>query len=252
MFSLDKLQSAFAASLQGQELAIDEFIKPGGLSGEQRMQIYQNNYLISCRDALKATYHLTLLLIGETCFNQLARRWVINNPPNSGNIIEYGEGFATWLASLDQLSSLPYLADFAVLEWQIEQTSNMALNETKFPFGELAEVDGGRYGQLTFQLAPQFTLVASQYAIGEIYHMLQRQQVEAFDYNQPTYLLLQKQPDFTVQLHQLEPLAFQFLSACQQGMTLVAISEVMAVDPSIYLQQFIQQGVLNRFVCKEI
>ncbi|MFO6424573.1 putative DNA-binding domain-containing protein [Motilimonas sp. KMU-193] len=249
---LSELQRAFAASLCGQELIVTQHIADHTLAAQQVLQIYQNNFLVSCCDALQVTYQYTQQLIGEACFKQLARQWIRQNPPASGNIIEYGEGFAPWLANVEQLTSLPYLADFAGLEWRLEQTCNAEVDETLFPFTTLAKVTESCYGDLAFQLAPQFSLMASDYAISEIYHMLQQQQVEPFDYHRPAYVLLQKRPDFTVQLHSLDALGYQFLSACQQGMSLGDINQVMALDPSAYLQQFIQQGVLNRFACKEV
>ncbi|MCE2573005.1 HvfC/BufC N-terminal domain-containing protein [Motilimonas eburnea] len=254
--SLSELQHAFAEWLSGKESELTPHIKShplaAQLSPQQRMQIYQNNYLVSCTDALKATYPLTQQLVGNECFTQLARQWIKLYPPASGNIIEYGEGFAPWLTSQERLESLPYLADFAALEWRVEQTCHAELNESPFPFTELAEVDECRFGLLAFQLAPQYRLVASDYAIGDIYHMLQKQQVEALDFYRPQHLLLQKQSDFSVTLHPVEPLAYQFLVACQQQKTLETIAQTMAMDPSLYLQRFIQQGVLSRFVCKEV
>ncbi|MCE2597284.1 DNA-binding domain-containing protein [Motilimonas cestriensis] len=249
--TLKQLQIEFGAALRYQASDIEQYVSGGGFSAEQVIQLYRNNFVISCCAALQASFPVTHKLVGDEFFTSVTRQWVLAHPPQSGNIIDYGEGFASWLAALPQLASLPYVASIAQLEWLIEQTASAEIVSKVFPFADLAAIPATLYPLLTFHLAPQFTLCGAAEAIYPLYQMAQQDQFEAINLNMPSYVLLQKQPDFTVSLQPLGEADYQFLLGCTQGLTLANIAEQLGIDPSHYIQTYIAQGVLNRFSCQE-
>ncbi|MDO6525901.1 HvfC/BufC N-terminal domain-containing protein [Motilimonas sp. 1_MG-2023] len=248
---LSQLQTKFGAALRYQASDIEQHVSGGLFSAEQVIQLYRNNFVISCCDALQASFPVTHKLVGEDFFTSVARQWVLSNPPQSGNIIDYGEGFASWLAELPQSASLPYVASIAQLEWVIEQTASAEMVFEPFPFADLSALPATQYSFIRFHLAPQFSLCGASEAIYPLYQMAQQDQFEAINLNMPSYVLLQKQPDFTVSLQPLDEADYQFLLGCTQGLTLANIAEQLGIDPSHYVQTYIAQGVLNRFSCLE-
>ena len=244
---LSTLQAQFAAALRYQASDIERQVLSGDLAAQQVIQLYRNNFIISCSEALQASYPVVFKLVGEDFFNQAARLWVLAHPPQSGNIIDYGAEFPAWLAQWPPAASLPYLADVAKFEWLIEQTAVAEHVITAFPFSQLANVTTAQLPLLQFQLALQCNVYASDYPVHQIYQMVQQDQVEAIEMAQANYVLLHKQANFQVHLHRLSAQEYHFLNACQQGLSLTDISEQFDFDPSPYIQPFIAQGVLNQF-----
>ena len=78
--------------------------------------VYRNTVMAGCVDALTANYPTVHQLIGADCFNDAATSFVQKFPPSSGVLAGYGQGFATFLSSLDAVAELEYLPGVAVLD----------------------------------------------------------------------------------------------------------------------------------------
>src|SRR5687768_16032631 len=108
-----------------------------GRAGE-RLQVYRNNVFISLRQALADVYPVVQRLVGEEFFNQLARRFVREHPSRSGNLHDFGREFAGFLATLPDLTELPYLPDVAALEWALHEVFHEA-EARPFDFSTLSD-----------------------------------------------------------------------------------------------------------------
>ncbi|MEZ8386756.1 DNA-binding domain-containing protein, partial [Vibrio splendidus] len=91
--SLTNVQSEFANALRYQNNGEHCDIVSDHFTDEQRIQIYRNNFVISLSEVLAATYPLTEMLVGEECFQQMARQHVLSYPSTSGDVSGYGEHF---------------------------------------------------------------------------------------------------------------------------------------------------------------
>lgn len=89
------------------------------LSGdaEGKMRIYKNNRDLILRDILKGVYPITTILLGDEFMHQACAAFIEINPPDSGDMNGYGDGFAAFLDRLPSLRSYPYVPDIAKLEW---------------------------------------------------------------------------------------------------------------------------------------
>lgn len=83
--------------------------------------IYYNNFIGSHMKALKEIYNIIYKLIGEECFENLAKIYIPQNLSYSYQLQNYGRHFANFLAKFLPLKQLPYLADLAELEWAIHE-----------------------------------------------------------------------------------------------------------------------------------
>lgn len=66
---------------------------------EAGVQIYQNHLLVSLTEALQATYPYTRKMIGDACFNAVAKRYIEEHPLTTGDITHYGHGLENTLGS---------------------------------------------------------------------------------------------------------------------------------------------------------
>ena len=94
----------FAGALWATERAV-----PDGLLPATRFAIHRNNVYASLIGCLAARFPVTLRLLGEDCFRQCARHFVEASPPRSPVLLEYGSGFADFLAGFAPLLALHQL-----------------------------------------------------------------------------------------------------------------------------------------------
>lgn len=169
MQTLRELQLAFARDIfKGGAERAGCCILPAGLGSARRLQVYRNNMYASLSAALKAVYPVVHRLVGDSFFTHAAKRYVARYPSTSGNLHDFGDRFADFLAAFEPAQSLPYLPDVARLEWAYHRVFHAADAEPLDPMA-LAGVPEDRYEDLQFKLNPASTLLASEYPILRIW-----------------------------------------------------------------------------------
>jgi Putative DNA-binding domain len=106
------------ALVNGDSTAVARFLLGGGRP-EQRLAIHQRHYVASLTRALVERFPATVWLIGSELVRQAATSFVREQPPSRPCIAEYGDGFPRYLGAHPATASLPYLAQFAELEWHL-------------------------------------------------------------------------------------------------------------------------------------
>ena len=91
----------------------------GGTHPEHRLAIHQRHYMASLTRALVERFPATVWLVGSELVTHAATSFVRQQPPSKPCIAEYGEDFPRYLAAHPATQSLPYLAQFAELEWHL-------------------------------------------------------------------------------------------------------------------------------------
>jgi len=84
----------------------------------KRFAVHRNNVIASLIEALEDTFPVVLSLVGEPFFRNLAREFILQHPPHSPVMVEFGEGFDSFIQNAPSCSQVPYLSDVARLEWQ--------------------------------------------------------------------------------------------------------------------------------------
>ncbi|MBB4272860.1 HvfC/BufC family peptide modification chaperone [Rhizobium mongolense] len=129
MLSDLELQNAVAAKILdrpgvdlGSSLEIGNRFDP-----MRRFNIYRNNTFASLTATLVSVFPVTLSLIGERYFRHVAASFIRFGPPSEARLVRYGSDFADFLGRLDDLKSLPFIADTARLEWLIAEALDAAV-----------------------------------------------------------------------------------------------------------------------------
>lgn len=130
--------------------------------------VYRASVLANFSGALAATYPVVRRLVGPAFFAEAARRFALAHPSTSGDLNEYGAGFAAFIATYPHAAALSYLPDVARLEWACHE-SEEAPEPAPFDFDALARIDPARYGELRFRLHPSVRLLESEYPIVAIH-----------------------------------------------------------------------------------
>lgn len=103
-------QHAFCQALLGRD---DESrLQRPGLGEQAAFAVYRNTVMKGCVDALQANFPTVDRLVGAEWFRAAAARYVAIAPPCDGRLLNYGDGFPSFLAG--QLPpDLAYIAEVA-------------------------------------------------------------------------------------------------------------------------------------------
>jgi hypothetical protein len=153
--ALREWQANFAARLAG-----------GG--GEARLAIHRHHIKRSLAKALAGTFPTVQALVGTEFFRQTAEAFAAQNLPTQPVLAEYGADFADFLAALEAVHGLAYLADVARLDWAL----NAAFYSPRGPrlgAGDLAGLPPEQLAATALTLAPGTALVCSRYPLDRIW-----------------------------------------------------------------------------------
>ncbi|CAK3402332.1 DNA-binding domain-containing protein [Vibrio crassostreae] len=228
--SLADVQLEFANALRYQNNGEHCDIVSDHFTDEQRIQIYRNNFVISLSEVLAATYPLTEMLVGEECFQQMARQHVLTYPSASGDVSGYGEHFEQTIQAFPAvIEAAPYLGEVALYEWQkdslVRFTSQAHVDQK--PLSCLADVPQEQQGALVFHLKDSITLIHSSYTIIALEQAIYQQQLDGLDINQPEFGVLIRAENSQVESHNLSQESHQLLTELQSGQTLSAIDPLL-------------------------
>lgn len=250
-YSLAEVQQQFGQALRYQNQGELCHIVSDHFTSEQRIQIYRNNFVISVIDVLRATYPLCEALVGEACFEQLARQHALAFPPTSGDITTYGKGFEK---TIEQVSSVteaaPYLPDVATFEWCFDSTHDQLTSahpESVQPLAALPNVDESQHSQLVFLLSSHIVLFQSNFALYTLRQAIQSGHLEGLDIHRPESGFVRHQQDGSLETQIISAPCFELLSYLAQQLPLGAIAPELLT----HLNALIELDVIAGFSIHE-
>ncbi len=88
------------------------------------LKAYQTNAHALAERALQAAYPVLTQLLGQSSMGDLARAFWHAQPPQRGDIAQWGGTLAEFVRASEQLRSEPYLPDVAQLEWALHLSAS--------------------------------------------------------------------------------------------------------------------------------
>jgi hypothetical protein len=135
---------------------------------EQRLAIYRANVALGVTKALGAAYPIVRQVVGETFFDGLARAYQRVAPSASGDLFDYGEALAGFVAEFPHTQSLQYLPDLARLEWAVHRAYGAA-DAAAWDLTALAQVAPAQQSAIHFHWAAGTAIVDSNFPIARIW-----------------------------------------------------------------------------------
>jgi len=198
------------------------------IPAELALTIYRNNLSGALIKALTAAFPACRRILGDTCFNSIAHRFIEHSPSEQADLNHYGASFSdfvdNWTATQAPFSDYRYLGDLARLEWHCH-TAYYATDDPQFDFKALAEASRDAEETLRFQLAHSLSLLQSDYPLMEIRetNLYQDDAAQVRADELPEYLVVSR-PALQARVERVDAVTFQILSACQTGRTLADIA----------------------------
>lgn len=116
---LAEIQTGIRAALIHGDNAMAVRFLHGGVHPEHRLAIHQRHYATSLTRALVERFPATVWLVGSDLVIHAAQSFIREYPPTTPCIAEYGDTFPRHLGEQLGADALPYLTQFADLEWHI-------------------------------------------------------------------------------------------------------------------------------------
>lgn len=225
-------------------------VNPDGVAATKRFDVYRNNVIVSLIDALASRFPVVQTLVGEEFFQAVAREFVINQPPASPVMLNYGTGFPEFLDGFPPAASVPYLSDVARLE-SARRTAYHAANAQPLDPAQLEQIPPEQFEALTFKTHPSLCLIESDHAILSIWQANSQGNELDVPTNTAQSILVCR-PMLEVEVRGLPQGAYAFLSTLQHGDTLGAAAQAgllssPAFDLATTLTGALSAGVFTEF-----
>jgi hypothetical protein len=110
---------AWTSLAEQQNDLLGSIFAPRVATSSRGLAAYRANAHATAQRALQAVYPVLEQLIGADNFAYLARDFWCQCPPQRGDLAQWGEGLAAFVAASAQLADTPYLADVARIEWAL-------------------------------------------------------------------------------------------------------------------------------------
>ena len=164
------LQHDLAGALQDADASVraERWLSGDTRLIEQRLAIYRANVAAAATKALGAAYPVLQQVVGDAIFDGLARAYQRIAPSTSGDLSDYGAGFANFVAEFPHTQPLPYLPDLARLEWAVHRAYGAADAPT-WDQQALAQVEPARQAALRFDWAAGTAVIESDFPIARIW-----------------------------------------------------------------------------------
>ena len=153
MLALPDLQRGVRDALILGDISRVESALRGGQDPRQRLAIHQRHYRASLVMALLDRFPATVWLVGSDRIRGAAEQFARDCPPSMPCVAEYGGDFPHWLASQAWAAALPYLKQFAELEWHLSRLS-VAIDKSAVPLSALSTMDAATLTVATIEVQP--------------------------------------------------------------------------------------------------
>jgi hypothetical protein len=240
-----ELQHSFAAAVLGQsaELPIRAATAARAESG---LAVHRNNVMSGLIKVVAARFPAVRRLLGEDRFLESVRRFIAAEPPRSPLLLDYGDGFPQFLRSIGDDTCIADIADLEVARGKAYH----AADAVSLPPQAFAAIPSGRLAGLRLAFHPSVSLLQSRFPIVSLWHANQ----EAGDVGMPQeQAALIARPMLEVEVWNLPPGGFAFLTALRHGATMAAATEAAMdaapdFDLTVNLSVLIEAGIVTGFL----
>ena len=231
--SLARWQAEFSAALFDRAAA-----PPAGLldpvCGESGFAVYRGSVMGNYAAALAAVHPVVAQLVGDEFFEHAAHAYARAVPSTSGDIHEFGAGFADFLAGLAGADHLAYLPDVARLEWLMHEAFHAADLRADV-FARLAALPADAHGEVRWVLHPSVRLLRTDHPARRIWEIHQP------DFDGPIevdleqggeHLLVARRSGFVIEAAAIGAAEWTLLRAFRDGLGFAAaLQEAFAIGP---------------------
>jgi hypothetical protein len=226
-------QRDFSAALLDRRLPVPPgLVGPDGEPSARRFAVYRNNVVAGLTEALKDAFPAVCRIVGDEFFQAMARIYALSEPPASPILLDYGAGFADFIAGFEPASTLPYLPDVARIEraWTEAYHAREAL---PLHASDFAAIDPDRLAEIHLTVHPSLRVVQSRLPALTIWRMNVGDGVpKPVDLEAGGEDALIVRPEAEVEARSMPPGGAEFVAALAAGLSVTeAMKAALTADP---------------------
>lgn len=166
MKTLKEIQQGFQSFLKTRNPGIEKIIlQPKGMSVDDRLEVYQDDYFLRLRDALADDYVCLLEYVGEEVFTEYAKGYLAEFPPSSYSIRDLGRDFPVFLKNFDVAPETIEIAEFEYLMLEVLFVKDSSL----LSLDDLSGVTGDQWGDLRLYFQSALRKLDCEYNTPELW-----------------------------------------------------------------------------------
>lgn len=199
------------------------------LTPDTAIAIYRNNHIWALVRSLAAAFPFCRRVLGDDCFNGIAREYVDLSPSRLSDLNRYGESFpdflGAWATGKTAFAEFGYLDDLARLEWYWH-VAYYQEDDEPFDFTAFAKTSPSHMDKIRLRTSHALNLLKSDYPVFEIWKINRDgEEADEVQANElPQYLVVYRRNGYpgikvvSADIHSL-------LQNCRNGKTLAELSE---------------------------
>ena len=235
-------------------VALGKFIAEKAYPSSGRgLNCYQSNAHAVAERVLSAAYPVVTAILSADSMAQLARALWHAHPPQRGDLAQWGDTLAAFMANSPQLAGVPWLAHVARLEWALHQAHGAA--DAVADLSTLALLTQQDPEHLNLRLAPGLQVLQSPFAVVPVVlahrHTDALEQATAIEQlgdnwcpEHIEHALVWRVGHQSPQLCAVAEAEATFLSALLSGQALLPALEGCDLDFSAWLPDAVQRGLV--------
>ena len=243
-------QRAFAAALFDPALAVPVgLVGPDREPSAKRFAVYRNNVAVGLINALQAAYPAVNRLVGDEFFHAMARAYTLTEQRASPILLDYGAGFANFIAGFEPAAALPYLADVARIERAWTEAYH-ARDAVALGPEVLSKIPSERIADVRFVLHPSARFVSSPFPAFTIWRMnVDDGEPGPVDIASGGEDVLLARPDADVEVRSMPRGGAKFVNVLANGKPLAEAAEAaLSVDADFDLSASLEALIGNGFI----
>ena len=216
-----------------------------------RLDIYRNTIFSGLTRALRLAFPAVERLVGDEFFAGASDAFIRQHLPRAAYLDLYGGEFPDFLSSFPPVTSLPYLADVARLDWAVNRALH-APDDMPLDLSQLAALALEDQGRVRFRAQPSVGLLRSDFPVNDIWQAVLKgddQALADLDLAAEPALLLIERNSTGVEVTRLNEPAWLFLDAlCRREPLFSAIDSAADIDAPGLLAEHLAAGRFVGFV----
>lgn len=247
-----RLMLQTSGDLQNDDNDVQGLFKDDHISVKERLSVYHNNVVGSLTEVLRDNFPLVENLVGCGFFDQMARQFIFDHPPNAGFMHGYGDGFARFIDDYEAVRNYAYIGDVARFEWAMHH-AYYAADDEKMAADSFSKIEPESLPNTILTLRDSATLIASPYPLLDIQSFCERDgKTNAPDLSGAyDCRLLVMRPAFEVIILPLERDEFMMLSELNKKAPLgqalnMVLDQFSSFDFPAFLEKNIQLETFSR------
>lgn len=193
---------------------------------QERFDVYRQTIFENMKSVLRITYPGVWKLLGDECANSVAYAYckTAQNLPKTGCLDDFGSNFPKFLSTLEQLSSLPYLRDYAYYDW-LKHLAYIAADVKPIDHSDLMKIPEDEIDHVTFHFCPSVSLFHSKYPLFDIHEIVQDASAKAITLNQEEAYGIISRKDNDIHTYWVAEDKWHFIKKLFEGATLLGGTE---------------------------